>query len=65
MGLAGVIPYLATSLSTVYLAFDIQYAAVHGEGILMSGELAEKLLHVIEPIQLGYGASVQNSERVW
>ena len=43
----------------MYLALDIQYAAVHGEGFLMSGELAEKLLHVIEPIQLGYGATVR------
>lgn len=58
VGLAGVIPYLATSLSTVYLSFDIQYAAVHGQGFLMSGETAEQLLHIIEPIQLGYGASV-------
>jgi hypothetical protein len=58
VGLAGVIPYLATSLSTVYLSFDIQYAAMHGQGFLMSGETAEKLLHIIEPIQLGYGASV-------
>ncbi|KAJ9605603.1 hypothetical protein H2200_010260 [Cladophialophora chaetospira] len=58
VGLAGVIPYLATSITTVYLSFDIQYAAHHGQGFLMSGELAESLLHIIEPIQLGYGASI-------
>lgn len=58
VGLAGVIPYLITSLSTVYLSFDIQYAALHGQGLLMSGETAEQLLHIIEPIQLGYGASI-------
>ncbi|ETN37742.1 uncharacterized protein HMPREF1541_07365 [Cyphellophora europaea CBS 101466] len=58
VGLAGVVPYLATSLSTVYLAFDIQYAAAHGQGLLLSGEVAEQLLHIIEPIQLGYGASI-------
>ncbi|KIX05184.1 uncharacterized protein Z518_06056 [Rhinocladiella mackenziei CBS 650.93] len=58
VGLAGVIPYLATSLTTVYLSFDIQYAATHGQGFLMSGEMAENLLHIIEPIQLGYGASI-------
>jgi hypothetical protein len=52
-------PYLATSLTTVYLSFDIQYAANHGQGFLLSGETAEALLHVIEPIQLGYGASVR------
>lgn len=59
MGLAGVVPYLATSISTVVLSFDIQYAAQHGTGLLMSGEIAEQLLHIIEPIQLGYGASVR------
>lgn len=59
VGLAGVIPYLATSLTTVYLSFDIQYAATHGQGFFMSGEMAETLLHIIEPIQLGYGASVR------
>ncbi|KAK4941376.1 hypothetical protein LTR10_018645 [Elasticomyces elasticus] len=58
VGLAGVVPYLATSLTTVYLSFDIQYAATHGQGFLMSGETAEALLHIIEPIQLGYGASI-------
>jgi len=58
VGLAGVVPYLITSLTTVYLSFDIQYAATHGEGFLMSGETAESLLHIVEPIQLGYGASI-------
>lgn len=56
--MAGVLPYLATSLTTVYLSFDIQYAATHGQGFFLSGETAEALLHIIEPIQLGYGASV-------
>ena len=63
VGLAGVVPYLLTSLSTVYLSFDIQYAAHHGQGFMMSGETAENLLHIIEPIQLGYGASVRCSTR--
>ena len=63
VGLAGVIPYLATSLTTVYLSFDIQYAATHGQGFFMSGELAESLLHIIEPIQLGYGASVSSPNK--
>ena len=58
VGLAGVIPYLATSLSTVYLSWDIQHAAHTGAGFLLSGETAEELLHIIEPIQLGYGATV-------
>lgn len=59
MGLAGVIPYLVTSLSTVVLSFDIQYAAHHGQGILFNGNTSEQLLHIIEPLQLGYGASVR------
>ncbi|KAL6241741.1 hypothetical protein RBB50_011274 [Rhinocladiella similis] len=58
VGMAGVLPYLATSLTTVYLSFDIQYAATHGQGFFLSGETAEALLHIIEPIQLGYGASI-------
>jgi len=58
MGLAGVLPYLATSLSTVVLSFDIQYAANHGNGFLMDGAVAEQLLHIIEPLQLGYGATI-------
>lgn len=56
--MAGVLPYLATSLSTVYLAFDIEHAASTGSGLILSGETAEQLLHIIEPIQLGYGAMV-------
>jgi len=58
VGMAGVLPYLATSLSTVYLAYDIQLAANTGEGLFLSGKTAELLLHVLEPIQLGYGATV-------
>ena len=58
VGLAGVLPYLATSLSTVYLAFDINHAADHGFGFVLDPVTAENLLHLIEPIQLGYGATV-------
>lgn len=62
VGLAGVMPYLATSLSTVYLSWDIQHAAATGTGFLMSGDTAEQLLHILEPIQLGYGASVSHTQ---
>ena len=58
IGLAGVIPYLATSLSTVYLAFDINQAQHTGIGFLFDPKTAEALLHILEPIQLGYGATV-------
>jgi len=56
IGMAGVLPYLATSLSTVYLAWDINHAAHTGHGFLLSGQTAETLLHIIEPVQVGYGA---------
>ena len=58
IGMAGVLPYLATSLSTVYLAWDINHAAITGSGFLLSGQTAELLLHIIEPLQIGYGAVV-------
>ncbi|KAL8728079.1 MAG: hypothetical protein Q9181_005468 [Wetmoreana brouardii] len=58
VGMAGVLPYLATSLSTVYLAWDINHAALDGKGFLLSGQSAELLLHIIEPLQVGYGAVI-------
>ena len=59
LGMAGVLPYLATSISTVYLAWDINHAALTGSGFLLSGQTAELLLHIIEPLQIGYGAVVR------
>ncbi|KAL9095762.1 MAG: hypothetical protein Q9165_002194 [Trypethelium subeluteriae] len=58
LGMAGVLPYLATSLSTVYCAWEINHAASTGAGFLMSGHTAELLLHVLEPLQIGYGAVI-------
>lgn len=58
IGMAGVLPYLATSLSTVYLAFDINHASETGSGFLFSPHVAEQLLHILEPLQVGYGAVV-------
>lgn len=58
IGMAGVLPYLVTSLSTVYLAFDINHASETGSGFLFSPHVAEQLLHIIEPLQVGYGAVV-------
>ena len=60
LGMAGLIPYVATSLSTVYLAFDINHATETGSGFLFSPHVAEQILHVIEPLQIGYGAVVRN-----
>ena len=58
IGMAGVLPYLVTSMSTVYLAFDINHASETGSGFLFSPHVAEQLLHIIEPLQVGYGAVV-------
>jgi len=59
IGAAGVIPYAATSLSTVYLAWDINHAAASGgTGVLFSPETAHQLLDLVTPIQIGYGAVI-------
>lgn len=58
IGAAGVLPYAATSLSTVYLAWDINHAHANGTGVLFSPETAHQLLEWITPIQIGYGAVV-------
>ncbi|KAI4149206.1 MAG: hypothetical protein L6R39_002563 [Caloplaca ligustica] len=58
IGMAGVLPYLGTSLTTVYLAWDINHASMDGQGFLLSGESAELLLHILEPLQMGYGAVI-------
>ncbi|QIW98706.1 hypothetical protein AMS68_004224 [Peltaster fructicola] len=58
IGMAGVLPYLATSLSTVYCAYEINSSATHGTGLLLSDKQAELFLHVLEPLQIGYGAAI-------
>ncbi|KAK4542997.1 hypothetical protein LTR36_005995 [Oleoguttula mirabilis] len=58
VGMAGVLPYMATSLATFYCAWDMNYAAETGSGFLLSGKTAELALHVIEPLQVGYGAVI-------
>ncbi|KAL9029301.1 MAG: hypothetical protein Q9196_002441 [Gyalolechia fulgens] len=58
IGLAGLLPYVATSLSTVYLAWDINRASLDGQGFLITGETAEVFLRILEPLQIGYGAVI-------
>ncbi|KAI9375311.1 hypothetical protein BJX61DRAFT_539972 [Aspergillus egyptiacus] len=58
LGMAGVVPYLATSLQTVYLAYEVNRAHAGGEGLMFSGQSAELMLHMLEPIQIGYGAVI-------
>ncbi|KAF2628763.1 hypothetical protein BU25DRAFT_409794 [Macroventuria anomochaeta] len=57
MGLAGTIPYLGTSLATVLCAYEINHS-VGGQGVILSEHTATHLLHLLEPIQIGYGASI-------
>ena len=61
VGMAGVLPYLGTSLSTVYCAWEINHAATTGTGFFLSEKTAELALHVIEPLQIGYGAVVSRT----
>lgn len=56
--MAGVVPYMATSLSTVYAAWEINQAATTGSGLFLNEKSAELMLHIIEPIQIAYGAAV-------
>lgn len=63
VGLAGVIPYLATSAGTVFCAIEVSNAHMHGTGWLLNGNTAELCLHVLEPLQVGYGAVVGERTR--
>jgi len=58
IGGAGLLPYAATSLATVWLSSDINHAHAHGSGILFTPETAHQLLDFVTPIQIGYGAVI-------
>ncbi|KAI5461966.1 hypothetical protein BGZ63DRAFT_403244 [Mariannaea sp. PMI_226] len=62
LGLVGTLPYLGTSLSTVFLSWDLNRQWPTGsyfyDSIFVDHETARYLLSVIEPIQLGYGAVI-------
>lgn len=62
LGLAGTLPYMATSLSTVFLAWDLNKQWPTGNAfydtIFVDHETATYLLSIIEPLQLGYGAVI-------
>ncbi|KAL6692327.1 hypothetical protein J3F84DRAFT_351628 [Trichoderma pleuroticola] len=62
LGLAGTLPYLATSVSTVFLALNLNTDIPSGNRfynmIFMEHETAQYLLDLIEPLQLGYGAVI-------
>ncbi|GAW22150.1 hypothetical protein ANO14919_116850 [Xylariales sp. No.14919] len=62
LGLAGTLPYLGTSISTVYLAWVLNTPwpspSTFANSIMVSQETASQLLATLEPIQLGYGAVI-------
>jgi hypothetical protein len=60
LGLAGTIPYLGTSLVTLFCAWDVNFAAHHnGVGYLISPDTAFSMLEVLGPLQVGWGAVVR------
>ncbi|KAM5352869.1 hypothetical protein ACJ41O_005591 [Fusarium nematophilum] len=67
LGLAGTLPYLGTSLSTVFLAWDLNKEWPTGNAfydtIFVDHETAQYLLSVIEPLQLAYGAGLEYAEK--
>ena len=62
LGLAGTLPYLGTSLSTVFLAWDLNKEIPTGNAfydtIMVDHETAKHFLDLLEPLQLGYGAVI-------
>ncbi|KAK4145126.1 uncharacterized protein C8A04DRAFT_36055 [Dichotomopilus funicola] len=62
LGLAGTLPYLATSLSTVLLSWNLNVdwptQSSFLNSFLFSHETAAYWLQLIEPIQIGYGAVI-------
>ncbi|KAL2157331.1 hypothetical protein VTH06DRAFT_6269 [Thermothelomyces fergusii] len=62
LGLAGTLPYLATSLSTVVLAWNLDTEwptqSRFANAFLFNHEQVAYWLHTLEPIQVGYGAVI-------
>ena len=58
IGMIGLVPYVATTVSTLYLVWELKYSSLHGLGYMVNKGTAESLLHVLEPLQVGYGAVI-------
>jgi hypothetical protein len=62
LGLAGTVPYVFTSLSTVYLSWNLNTQWPTDNQLLnsfmVSNQTASEFLQHLEPIQLGYGAVI-------
>ncbi|KFZ17660.1 hypothetical protein V502_04473 [Pseudogymnoascus sp. VKM F-4520 (FW-2644)] len=58
LGAAGTLPYMATSLATLYLSYGINHAPKTGSTLFFPLETAQHYLSIIEPIQIGWGAVI-------
>ncbi|EON96069.1 putative mitochondrial inner membrane protein 1 protein [Phaeoacremonium minimum UCRPA7] len=62
LGIAGTVPYLVTSIATVYLGWDLNTdwpsQSQLLNHIMISPETAQRWLDLLEPIQLSYGAVI-------
>jgi hypothetical protein len=62
LGLAGTLPYLATSISTVYLSWSLNTewptTSSFINSIVANHDSATHWLQLLEPIQVGYGAVI-------
>ncbi|KAK6503928.1 hypothetical protein TWF506_002150 [Arthrobotrys conoides] len=57
-GGAGLVPYIATTASTFFLAWDIKNISQEGAGYFVNQETASTVLGLLEPIQVGFGAVI-------
>lgn len=60
LGLAGVLPYLATSIVTATMSYQTKLAIEQGHTTMFTPETVHRILDVMEPIQIGYGAVVSS-----
>ncbi|KAI5287227.1 hypothetical protein KEM54_006148 [Ascosphaera aggregata] len=58
LGLAGVLPYLATSIVTATLSYQTNLAIENGRTTMLTPETVHRILDIMEPIQIGYGAVI-------
>ncbi|TGZ83283.1 hypothetical protein EX30DRAFT_152253 [Ascodesmis nigricans] len=57
-GGAGLVPYVTTSVATMFMAWDIQHAKHTGYAVLFSRETAESIIQFGEPLQVALGAVI-------
>ncbi|KAK6505303.1 hypothetical protein TWF481_007210 [Arthrobotrys musiformis] len=57
-GGVGLVPYIATTVSTFFLAWDIERISQEGVGYFLDRETASTILSLLEPVQVGFGAVI-------